>query len=846
MESLSLKKNKPSEEFIESWDDDDDFQCGDDIKFRTVSGNTSVTGSSVRPAGHRDSISSRRSCRSDRDSTIGDDESWQLLLQDNDDSSTEDAIASAKRAGVIIPPDVPKSALLGGTIKRLGSRKPKSTLIDDWWDDLDIAAFDGELQLKLNSHTTSPESLFNLNAPPPSSPAKSQDSHSLALNDLMKFRDTEDDNSFNDMPTIKIANSRLPKPPVPPAQELRAQEENPETGLVIPQGDEPLRLSTRRDVSSTPDLFGEDFDAEWAEGSIGVRFGGTKRDCRSNRSSSISAFSPSLSSCLTMESEDDGIDGLILPEGPVDFKKSLQNRQQSTPENKEETPSKPNIPKHAEPANDDFFTGIEIGNGEAFDSGKLTLNRNIKRKFEQPASPARRRSTSITFTSRNTPPGTRIPRLSAHERAHSTQLEPVSESGGPVPKPRRPHSRIGGHGTNSSLSNIPLPNAHHMPSIASSLSPPSRRHAGGRTSREGLRNEPTTTNAQLLKAKRSAPAIPPLPGNATASLLQRSPPRQEGTYRPSFTSRPKTPVERLNGDQRFDTHRLHQTPFLPAGTPQSKSHHAGIKTGRSYRRTDSDSSGDIFLNPRSASKTPKWSRSDTPSRVPNESLTRRYSTTRKKSITKPSRRNNFGDGTELDIFDDLPTSAVAESEFMKQPVKRGAPRSLRNRLSQSHITPPTKTESPVISGATFSPPPQDFTPRFARDTNASRNAREQRFISMNQNQRERDSNTLNPSGTNSRPQTGNRSLGSPTFTRSRHSHKGSIGRPHLIKPMGSGVQEAKCKAPSKITEEVFEICCILILFAQLSKECTTTQPCISGKETRMRRSASMGHRQLRP
>ncbi|KAF3479569.1 two-component GAP Byr4 [Arthroderma uncinatum] len=733
----TLIMHKPSEDEIECWDDDEDLQCGDGIQLRTVSATTSVTGSSsVRPSGHRDSISSRRSWRSDRDSNVGDDESWQLLLNPSDDSPSQDAIASAKNAGIPIPSGVPNSALLGGSIKRLGGRKQRAIVGDDWLEDLDLSAFDAGPKVKLDHETTAPDSLLHFSTLPAPNFGRQADNHSFVLHDLVKFRDTEEDMLFGDVSSIKITKTRSSQEVnLPSGLESCTKDEDFESELVLPDDDTPLRLSKRRDIPITSDFLADDFDTEWAEGSIGVRFGGTRRDGRSNRSSSVGALSPSMSSCLTIESEDDGIDGLILPDGPLDLEKSLQNRhrphspQPSVPEIPTEQQNTPGDKgaTHSEQTNDDFFSGIEIGDGEAFDSGKLTLNRNVKRRIEPPSTPPRRGATSITFTNKAPAAGTRIPRLSAHERPHSTYLEPVSESGAPVPQPpRRPHSRLSGHGAHSSLTNIPLPS-----SLAASLSPPSRRVLGTRPSKEVLRGDLMNTNTQILKSKRATPVIRPSSGGSTGTQTQSSPSRQDGNSKPVATSRPKTPVDRHGTENRLHSQRRPQVPFLPAGVSPSKSHHVSVKSSRHFRRTDSESSGDMLMNPRSASRPSKRTRYDSSGRPINYSGDTVMATV-KQTITKPTRRKNFGDGTELDIFNDLPTSASLESRFMKAPIKRGAPRSLRSKLSQSHITAP-RTDTPTPATGPTSPPAQDSTPRFARDTNASRNAREQRITSMGSN-----------------------------------------------------------------------------------------------------------------
>lgn len=46
-------------------------------------------------------------------------------------------------------------------------------------------------------------------------------------------------------------------------------------------------------------------------------------------------------------------------------------------------------------------------------------------------------------------------------------------------------------------------------------------------------------------------------------------------------------------------------------------------------------------------------------------------------MTRPTRKRNFGDGTELEQFDDLPTNAKQENRFTVAPVGRGAPKCLQ-------------------------------------------------------------------------------------------------------------------------------------------------------------------------
>src|SRR3569833_2428634 len=104
-------------------------------------------------------------------------------------------------------------------------------------------------------------------------------------------------------------------PPTP--QKNNGGDDDFEQDLELPS-DGKLKLSKRKEIPKTPSMNTLD-DFDWGEGSLGTRFGGTRRDGRSQRSSSVSALSPCVSSSLTMESEDETFDGFVLPSGPVNF-----------------------------------------------------------------------------------------------------------------------------------------------------------------------------------------------------------------------------------------------------------------------------------------------------------------------------------------------------------------------------------------------------------------------------------------------------------------------------------------------------------------------------------------------
>jgi hypothetical protein len=828
---LTLKPRQAAEEVIENWDDDDLDIGGDDFTFRSASVATTATNP---PSHHRDSISSRLSIRSDFDSNHGDEERL-VHLPGNDERSTNDAIAAATRAGIPIPQNVPPSALMGGTIKRLGGRKIKKIIQqDDWNDDLELPEPGQGLKIKQQDESDFPDALRQVSGPgstqqSPSKPLQPALVFGLSPRRTLKpkagstnlnldhFCDDDDDLFGDGGATIRVSKNRVPKPvtlimPPTPQKNAEIPDEDFEAGLELPADGEPLRLSARKDVPKTPISTQDEFD-EWGEGSLGTRFGGTRRDGRSNRSSSASALSPSVASSLTVESEDEGLDGLVLPSGPLNFEDILKKRQKTlSPEHKPEEKREEKQPEEKQRAEkqseetispkhaafkDDFLSGLEIGDGDVFNSSRLTVNRNIKIKSSRSKSPSRPKAAiSLTFTNKPSPPlNSRLPRPLGHDRLPSS-LEPVSETGGPIQnRQRRAQSRLGGHSAQSSITSIPTP---ATPSSTHSLLPstPRRHELTQKTSTVGLRNEPTTTNAQLLKLKRSMPIMrtsAQSPAKPVVSRYDRPPSRTEGN-RPPVMSRPKTPVERdRSGAESSMSHaRRNPMPFLPAGASQSQSHHVNIKTSRNFRRHDSESSNhsaENFPTSRAVSRSTMRSPSPIRSRLRGaEALAREAAA--KRQITKPRIPRHFGDGFELDGFDDLPTSQHVEQRFIKQPVGRGAPKSLlRNKIIQN--VAPDRTTTPTPS-TPYSPARYENLPRFARDTNASRMAREQALA-------QRAPSSGAPLTTLTHQWKGQVAAKTglnivPTQTvRVKKGRQNVQQKPHLIKPLGDMSSNPKCK-----------------------------------------------------
>ena len=823
---------------MENWDDDDLDIGGDDFAFpsRTVSIATSAGLSH-----HRESISSRLSIRSDFDSNHGDEER-QVQVPGDDERSRHDAIAAATRAGIPLPQNVPASALMGGTIKRLGGKKVKKVIQqDDWDDDLELPSIGGKgFQIKKHDPSEFPDALRQVSGPGGSQSGSATNEFSSPefskfdefdkyatirpktnsghLN-LDQFRDGDDDDDFfgGGGGTIKVTKKRLVKPvtlvvPPTPVKPGSKEDDDFESDFQLPSDGKPLRLSIGKDIPRTPASSQDEFD-EWGEGSLGTRFGGTRRsDGRSNRSSSASALSPSVSSSITIESEDEGLDGLVLPTGPFNFEDILKKRQETqSPEHQDaQTPAakfESTRPAAARlSSKDDFLFGLEIGDGDVFNSGRLTHNRNVKVKTSRPMSPQRpKTAVSLKFTDKPSPPvaSSRLPRPLGHER-HASNLDPVSESGGPMSaQVKRTHSRLG-HSSQSSISSIPTP---ATPTSVQAMPPltPRRRDLAQKPSLNALRSEPTTTNAQLLKLKRSMPIIRHTnsPAKPAIHRYDRPSSRTDSNSRPNSIIRPKTPVdrERSGADSSMSHARRNPVPFLPAGNSTAQSHHVTIKTSRHFRQNDSTSSitSDYRSSSRAMSRTTIRSPSPNRARLRNpEALAREAAS--KRQVTKPSKQRHFGDGRELDGFDDLPTSQTIEQKYIKQPIGRGPPKALmRNKVYQNTIPYRSVSTTPLpgpYSPARYENNRYENLPRFARDTNASRMAREQVLSQRAPSAQGGPLSTLaNQWKAQIAAKSNLQATRPPQSLRTKKS-KPVQQRPHLIKPLSDTSKTTKCKPPA--------------------------------------------------
>jgi len=576
----------------ESWDSDDDLLFDDnesisDLRDSQTSNPHTTTRrktSNIKPFANLKTLE-----ENDRE-----DITQQFEISTDD---IEGAFNMARKAGIPIPRDTPSSALIGGTINRLGSslRKNKPTNMDDWAEDLDISE-KTTLKLSTRPGRRTPSPL------PPEFAPKSGASLETTANDPAKDDFERDFDIPADMGIFELKSP-----------------------------------SMRRDVT-TP-LPPDELD-DWAEGSLGTRYAGTRRV------GVLSDFSPSASSAITVESDaDDPMEGLEFNSSHVNLQEVLERRMRERAQ--EMSPTKPRLPRQHS-SEEDLLGGLVIEDEvNAFQPSKLKANRNILQRLQEatPASPRRKVAVSVTFAKPS-----KIPRP-------STTPVPAPSPTPPLPSPTVSHRQYTHRPASARLSDqFNEKSLQKKPSVAnfsqfhSTQADSIRNRAlGAKTSMPALR---AAAQASPTKTRMPPPPVPPLP------LADRTKSRMGGRSSADGTSlRIESPRPRSPEISRNDL-QASRPAFIPGGASVTTSHH--VAALKAPQRQGSVST--IRSTSTSGKRTPMLA----PESLRREAL-------RTKVLTTPRRIRDFGDGTELDAFDDLPVSAVAEKKYKVQAKGVGTP-----------------------------------------------------------------------------------------------------------------------------------------------------------------------------
>ncbi|KAI5287306.1 hypothetical protein KEM54_006087 [Ascosphaera aggregata] len=817
----AIRCRQGAEPTIECWDDDGDLQCIDDLQFRIAPKAHPRANSIVGPLGQsaqKDSMFGHRSLHSDSD--VGDLDDDSAFLLDESDQPFSQVVLSAFQSGRL-PGLLNASALaLRGatTMKQSENHKKDIIQTDDWTDGLDLSSIVGKLELRMPPAVPFPDSL--------SSPRKSPLSwlHDVSSSEIASRGEplvsphkvaihavaSEPSAITKEDDTVKL--SHLPLNPQSTSSTSNTPVDSPATCLAAhppdpaKQDDHQEHSKIANDATSKlnqksakhdEDRISDDPDSEWAEGSLGVRHGGTQSE-QARRSSAV--YSPSISSRLTVESEDDALYGLVVPNDTSGFVEALQQRLDSERHDQPSSSSSFSSPLSSPEVNkapghqsssscaDDFFADFEIdGKNAVFASRKASLDESVKQVQQPVSSPNRTLAPSPVLNPKTTTTtsglATRIPRPTVHhDRSHSAHNlsanapHPLTE-GSSFSRFNRSRSQLASYASGPSTSSIPVP----VTSASSQQAELGRNPARGLKSHEGT-NPRSRISTQGLSSRKSVSTVRPQGFNPNAA-----PQKQGRVTRAASITRSKTPVEREPAASKSATLRRNVPPHLSTGTArrQSHHHHATMRaTARTQRRTNLgslDITGDScsFSKFRGAGvSTEQKVKGSTPQSGLDDL---------KRPTTEPSRSKEFGDGTELDAFDDLPTSASAESRYVKNPSKYSTQRSLRLKMSTQTTL---SKSSRAVESAPSSPFKSGFKPRFAWDTKSSRNAREQKRDAMAVRERDRGlaSSSAQPTATPSKSLPRHNCSPTPSAGQPKTPNN---SKPHLIRPMGSGVHDMK-------------------------------------------------------
>ncbi|KAK5111792.1 hypothetical protein LTR62_004712 [Meristemomyces frigidus] len=425
------------------------------------------------------------------------------------------------------------------------------------------------------------------------------------------------------------------------------------------------------------------------------------------RSSSASIMSPSMGS-VTAESEADDMRDLELPDEPMDFQAILQKRKAAEAELSDLSQQSPAIEQPA-------TMSVHKKHKLLSDDNEDFLN-------------------DLDFG------GGEI----LHNRKTRLNKNLKIKDSRPVSQSPRPATTLNFH---DKPVDKPMHMRSHLPRPVSGSKPHASRlepvfESGASNPISSRRQANVSSGSNFLRSKRSMPVI----GSQRTVTAPQKP-----TYIPSSASN------------------------------YSQQTHASAQRAMPYHlRRDSDPNrqGAQSPPPRSYSRLSNAFVPDTPSRgvraqprkdMAPAALAREAAA--KRSLTKPARRRNYGDGNELEVFDDLPTSHAKESKFIKEPVGRGPPRAPTLRQTNSridmrgmdpikrtlgtHIPPdrmmtPAPPRTPASPTKGFHQPSKSNTPSYLRDTAASRIARESKVAP---NVRPRSQGPLMPMSTNTFPAT---------------------------------------------------------------------------------------------
>lgn len=484
---------------------------------------------------------------------------------------------------------------------------------------------------------------------------------------------TPDDEDDEGVSTIKVA--QLPKvstrpPPPPPI------EEDFEDGFALPSDLTQLSLRPVSHRSSKGSLEWGDKDqtsssSQSSDAYSTLGFG--------DNASSSNYTSASLPETETEEEDDEEheLDGLVIPTGLFESGSSAKKLAKILETKKKTVFTDERIKVASPDPEDDYEIGLVINHDVELSPSRLLQNAQGTKRF-----------TVSSIRSKSAPPrppaGVRPPSRLKGDRAKSPNNPPVSSANQlrrlaapPSPPIARPGPGPRAQTYSQAVTSIPPP-----PSSPPSFLAPKPGSLRVQKSHSGLKPVSPTTSTRHLGRKASLPSLSESTNQAQASGSGQS--AGFGAGQAGYVA--QTASSRAKMHTTYSTSRIHgfeynvppTRPSTPSSNPAALRLTMPTSSSRLKSRTPITS---VFPAPLSA-VTPPSIRSQSPlppTRPPSATSKPRLGHAQTQSLPlpapkvlkRPKRQRTYGDGTELDGFDDLPLDREKEGRFRVQPKGHG-------------------------------------------------------------------------------------------------------------------------------------------------------------------------------
>jgi hypothetical protein len=513
----------------------------------------------------------------------------------------------------------------------------------------------------------------------------SHSSHLITIRPPLQQPDSNDDDDGEGVSTIKatgfptIVLSKSAKPAVD------SIDEDFEDAFALPSDMTqlslaPLSLNHRSSKNSLE--WGDKDNSSSSQSSDAYSTLGFAETSPSTNSSSSSVSLPDTET----EEEDDELEGLVLPSALFEsghsgrqLKKILEMKK------KAQHTDKPIKVSKLDPE-DDFEMGLVINDDVDLSPSRLMYNaqhqtRHFNRSVSMPPQhPSTLRPPSKAQLERSKSPAN--PPISSAKQLQKLRLSPSP--------PLRPPSRS--QNFQALISNFPVPTP--TPSSSNFLSPKPG-SLRGQKSHSGLK--PPTPPASTRKLTRKASLSSLTGASLGQALCSGSDQIKSARYEePTVASKAKS--------HKSSTSRIYDIKIPPArpSTPSSNSAALGLTMPTQSRLKSRPALSQVFGGPSSSGKESPASRATSPPTRPPSSLSLRASVPQRsltnfppsvvpKLLRRPKRQRTYGDGTELDGIEDLPTNREKEVRYRVQPKGFG------NRIPGATY-PPNTGDKPLDKG----------------------------------------------------------------------------------------------------------------------------------------------------